>query len=200
MATDLQSRYIYSNPEFSCPSSEFQAELRKYSRDRMLRRYVPLPGNVLPFWPDLVQSTHNSKERLYEPPKTFVQASICGNIVVPLPFFLKTQCIDQRASLHTLGAFVPFRQSNLHRKFQYHQIIISPSPLYNSYTVLYFIQFYAFAIHVQFRSRTPFRDAQVKGKTDRIVGVDLEANRFFERIYGFFLDQNLLSVDLCFDL
>ena len=133
-------------------------------------------------------------------PKTFVQASICGNIVVPLPFFLKTQCIDQRASLHTLGAFVPFRQSNLHRKFQYHQIIISPSPLYNSYTVLYFIQFYAFAIHVQFRSRTPFRDAQVKGKTDRIVGVDLEANRFFERIYGFFLDQNLLSVDLCFDL
>ena len=30
-------------------------------------------------------------------PKTFVQASICGNIVVPLPFFLKTQLLEDRA-------------------------------------------------------------------------------------------------------
>lgn len=185
MATDLQSRYIYSNPEFSCPSSEFQAELRKYSRDRMLRRYVPLPGNVLPFGRISCNQRIIPRRGCMTSQKP-LSASICGNIVVPLPFFLKTQCIDQRASLHTLGAFVPFRQSNLHRKFQYHQIIISPSPLYNSYTVLYFIQFYAFAIHVQFRSRTPFRDAQVKGKTDRIVGVDLEANRFLRKDIRFF--------------
>lgn len=60
--------YIFQSGIF-LPFVRISSGAPEIFRDRMLRRYVPLPGNVLPFWPDLVQSTHNSKERLYEPPK-----------------------------------------------------------------------------------------------------------------------------------
>ena len=169
MATDLQSRYIYSIRNFSCPSSEFQAELRKYSGIGMLRRYVPLPGNVLPFWPDLVQSTHNSKERLYEPPK-----NLCPG--VHLREHCRSTAIFPQDAMHR-----PKGLAHTLWERSYHSVsrifIGSFNTTRSSFRQVLFItaipffilsNFYAFAIHVQFRSRTPFRDAQVKGKTNRI--------------------------------
>lgn len=47
--------YIF-NPEFSCPSSEFQAELGNI-QGWDVTSVRTATSNVLPFWPDLVQST-----------------------------------------------------------------------------------------------------------------------------------------------